>query len=97
MKPKEIRFTTDELKRVLFVAKVARFYAIQRYVDASSYLLNDETFLNGLKFKFSSACYLLHKISPEKFDEYGCTKYGETAQSREIAHKLYIPEIGGEC
>lgn len=97
MSPKKILFTTDELKCVLFVAKVARSYAIKCYGDASSFLINNETWLSDIKFKFSSACYLLHKISPEKFDEYGCTKYGETVRSREIAHILYVPEIGGCC
>lgn len=91
-----IQFTTDELKRVLFVAKVARFYVIQRYLNASSYLREGEQFLHDLKFKFSSACYLLHKISPEKFDEYGSFE-GESTRHVEIAHILYVPEIGGEC
>lgn len=90
-------FTTDDLKRILAVSRLARNYACNEYNELSKTNCLTDSGLLFLQFNFTVASYLLHKISPEKFDEYGCTKYGETIRSREIAHILYVPEIVGCC
>ena len=95
-KNKGYQFSTDELKRILFVANTARFYVIKRYKEASGYLIQNEAFIRDLMFKFNSASYLLHKLSPEKFDEYGCT-LGSNLEEKRIAKLLYSSDVFNGC
>ena len=90
--PKKPFFDTDDLKRILAVARLAREYACKEYSELSRTYCLTESGLRSLRFNFTIASYLLHKISPEKFDKLGRDKYDQT-RNIEV---LYAPELVGD-
>ena len=85
-------FTNDDLKRILAVARRAREYACKEYSELSRTHCLTESGLHSLRVNFTIASYLLHKISPEKFDKLGRDEHDIT-RNIEV---LYAPELVGD-
>lgn len=90
--PKKPIFDTDDLKRILVVARRAREFACREYNEHSRSCCLTENGLHSLQFDFTIASYLLHKISPDKFDKLGREK-GDLTRNFEL---LYVPELVGD-
>lgn len=89
-KNKAAELTTDDLKFILYALRCVRTSAIRDFAPRCP--KNGDVNRNCI-FKFTLSSFLLHKISPEIFNELGMKRDDTEDKGLDIYQQLYSSEL----